>query len=117
MELYSLLVFLKNNPNTIRFLFKSNTTAKAAYESFHSPATPNLAVDIRDDYGNAATIDRDSVAVYVQSYCNEDFNGQAEFSIMQAHANAKLQRRAATDPMLKTGVVAANGPLLRPPMQ
>jgi hypothetical protein len=113
-ELYSMLVFLKNNPNAIRFLFKSESSVTDAYAVMTQPGTP--LVEIHDDYSNTALIDRSAVAVCVKTYCNDDFTGQGDFSILQAHAQAKLQRRAQTDPMLKTGIAMPNGPMIKPPM-
>ena len=132
-DLYSLLVVFKNSPHTIRFLYKSEQTVKDAYDVLKVP--PLIKVDegesgtsfeklpdnaeIQDDYGNTATIDRSQVAACVNTFINNDLEGQTEFSILQAHGQAKAQRRAAADPMLKQGLAVPQGPIInsKPPLR
>jgi hypothetical protein len=71
---------------------------------------------ITDDYGNKARVDIREISAVVHTHINEDLNANQDLQILQAHANVKLQNRAATDPTLKAAMAtqemlarAANG--------
>jgi hypothetical protein len=118
-DLYSLLLVFKNSPHNLRFHFKSEASIKAAYEAMKLPPLMRIEetetgtsieraadhVEIEDDYGNRATVDRSQVMCAVSTWVNEDLNAQMEAGLLQAHMQAKAQRRAAADPMLKQAQV------------
>lgn len=111
MELYTLMVLFKDSPHNLRFFFKTNTSAGLAYNTLKK--VPAIVQEFSDDYGNTASIDTTGISAVVRSFVNDDLNAQTELAMLQAHAQAKAQRRAATDPMLKTGIVSAAVPLLK----
>lgn len=87
------------------------TDGKPAAASF-SPAI-NGTVAATDSYGAEATIDRSQLAAVMFEYVNRRLDARTEMELLAAHAQAKAQRRAASDPSLRT-VVSNGSPIITP---
>lgn len=109
MKLYLINITLSHVPNPVQLLFKDEANARAAYDTIIRGQSGN------DDFGRSFVVKQESWSSIVLSDYALELDGRQEIAILEAHAQAKLQKRAATDPMLQQprGIVApgANGPL------
>lgn len=126
-ELYMLTVIFRGS-HSARFHFKSMQSVDGAYELLKPPpafqireeeqgtsfeAMPSY-VEIADDYGNKASIDRREVIGHIRCHVNDDLNANADLSFLQSHATVKLNKRIQADPMLKVMPATTLPPGMRP---
>lgn len=120
-DLYMLTVIFRGS-HSARFSYKSAKSADDNYSVLKPPVTvfinemdegtsieaaPSF-VEIADDYGNIASIDRREVIGIIRAYVNEDMNADSDLQFLKTHATVKLNKKIATDPMLKTLVPPVN---------
>lgn len=112
MDLWTLLIFLDTpGQPPIRLVYKDATRAASAYDHFNRSAGPGTEVrGESDDYGRRLSIDVRHCRALQLTHVNEELNGEIDLQLLQAHAQATLQKRASTDPMLRQpqGIVPAN---------
>jgi len=110
MDLWTLIITLDvpGQMNVIRLVYKDADRANDAYQKLASPIEGVLKS--YDDYGRRVVIRAASIAAVQLSHLPSEFESEADIAILQGHAQNKLQRRAAADPMLKQ-IHPANGPL------
>ena len=116
--------------NTLGFLFDSESDCKKAFEPieaylFGSPeeearglATEQImTVRIKDNYGNTGIIRTASIEWAWITNVGQEYEGQKDVQILQAHAQANLQRRIQADPLLKQSIQAVppmDGRIIKP---
>lgn len=119
MDLYTLIITLDvpGQMNIIRLVYRDADRAKKARHDIVSAQTScDDALDaphrvlLADDYGREVSLDVYRAAAVQLSHLPSEFESEADIAILQGHAQNKLQRRAAADPMLKQ-IHPANGPL------
>jgi len=128
-DLWSLTIAFRGPNTSLRLTYNSGEKAQAAYEMLKRPAQPaeefdrGLAattyekdIEITDSYGTTAMVDRDAVMVHWMTHCGSEAEGAKATQILNAHAQASLQRQLAADPMLK-GVIGGTGGQTRQPFQ
>lgn len=114
MDLWTLIITLDvpGQMNIIRLVYRDKDRANEV-RRFAEPTPsdgPGRVTYIKDDYGREITVRTSNVVAVQLSHLNEEFESEADIAILQGHAQNKLQRRAAADPMLKQ-IHPANGPL------
>ena len=114
MDLWTLIITLDvpGQMNVIRLVYKDKDRANDV-RRFAEPTpsdTPSRVTYIKDDYGREITVRTSNVIAVQLSHLPSEFESEADIAILQGHAQNKLQRRAAADPMLKQ-IHPANGPL------
>jgi len=113
MDLYTLIITLDvpGQMNIIRLVYRDADRANDAFQKLASPTDGGFDIlKSYDDYGRRVILRASSIAAVQLSHLNEEFESEADIAILQGHAQNKLQRRAAADPMLKQ-IHPANGPL------
>ena len=105
MTLFHLMLLLKDGRN-VRLSYHSKEAAETQHTLIFAGAIPMLSAV--DQYGKSFICSRDQVIGTELVDVTRDLEGMIEMQILQAHANAKLQKRAKIDPML-------NGPNLAVP--
>lgn len=111
MTLFHLMLMLRDN-RTVRLSYHSEAAANTHYELLMSGTIEPL--DIGDQYGKQFKCAREFVVGVELVDVSRDLEGMIEQQILQAHANTKLQRRAASDPMIKGGqIIPANHSMAR----
>lgn len=110
MDLYTLIITLDvpGQMNVIRLVYNNLDTAAATHAALIEP-TP-LFRAVSDDYGKQVAVLPSRIVAVQLSPLAREFESEADIAILQGHAQNKLQRRAAADPMLKP-IHPANGPL------
>lgn len=116
-DLWSLTIAFRVPNFSLRLTYNSGDNARAAYELLKipqqhpeeaerglSPPVYFPTVEITDSYGTTATIDRDQVMTHWVTHMGSEAEGVKAVNILNAHAQASLQRQLSTDPMLK-GVI------------
>lgn len=99
----------------LELMFNVDARAKAVYRQLveagitGSEDENRFQVEVSDDYGQTLCVDRDRVDVIFLRDLSRVHQGQAEIQIMQARAQAGLQRKAQQDPALK--LLTPNGPM------
>ena len=114
-DLWSVSVAFRSGTNTMRLLFNSGDSAKQAYELLKRPVQSaqdferglpapayDSAVEVQDGFGITAVIDRDSVMMHWLTCMGDQLEGLKEEQLLNAHAQANLQRKVAADPLLRT---------------
>ena len=99
---------------TLGFLFESEASCRRYYNPIDEAirgntalaergldAMPLEAIQIEDSYSNVATLRIDQIAWVWITHLERELEGQKEVSLLQAHAQANMQRRAAADPLLR----------------
>jgi hypothetical protein len=105
-ELNTVLVWLEGISGPFQLVFRSPAAAKLALDGIVAPAAEMFSVS--DDFGRTLQgCSRHLIAATLHDIASE-LNGQCELQLIQAHANAKLQRRVATDPLLRPSMVQPN---------
>jgi hypothetical protein len=117
-DLWSLTVAFTGTNSTLRLLYESKEAGQRAYEALMKPRQPpeefdrGLAaiefdpdVEITDTYGSTVTVDRNLIMVRWLTNLGQQAEGMKAEQVLNAHAQANLQRKLAADPMLK-GVMA-----------
>ena len=125
-DLHSLTIAFRAQ-GTLSLQYNSESRAKAAWEALKLPTlTPDMmdrglpapayedTVDIGDDFGTLANIDRTSIMAHWFTNLGQEVEGQKEKQILNAHAQANLQRRLATDPLLKGMVPPPPSNIIQP---
>ena len=114
-DLWSLTVAFVNTNSTLRLLYSSAEAGKLAYEALAKPglsaeeydrgiAAPAVEpnVQITDTYGSTVTLNRDLIMVRWLTNLGEQAEGAKAEQVLNAHAQARLQRTLQSDPMLKS---------------
>lgn len=116
-DLWSLTVAFTGTNSTLRLLYEGVEAAKRAYEALAKPRQSpeeydrglqameyDPDVEITDTYGSTVTVDRNLIMVRWLTHLGQQAEGMKAEQILNAHAQAKLQRSLQADPMLK-GIV------------
>ena len=125
-DLHSLTIAFRGQGSLI-LQYNSESRAKAAWEALKVPSlTPDMMdrglpapayedkVDIGDDFGTLANIDRTSVLAHWFTNLGQQAEGFKEQQTLNAHAQANLQRRLAADPLLKGMVAPPQSNIIHP---
>ena len=120
-DLWSLTIAFRGPNTSLRLLYNGANAAQAAYVAIKRPeqapeefdrglaqVTYAKDVEIEDSYGTTATVDRDAVMTHWLTNCGREAEGLKAQQVLNAHAQASLQRQLAADPLLK-GVIGGNG--------
>lgn len=120
-DLWSLTIAFRGPNTSLRLTYNNAAAAQAAYDALKYPEQPSeefdrglpapsyeSSVEIVDNYGTTATIDRDAVMVHWMTHCGSEAEGAKATQILNAHAQASLQRQLQADPMLKGVMAPAN---------
>jgi hypothetical protein len=121
-DLWSLSIALRIPGASLKLTYSSGDAAHAAY---HALAIPRLSaeeserglpepiydpeVEISDTFGSTVTVDRTQIALRWVTNLGEECEGNGQVQLLQARANAKLQRTAQSD-------LGIRGPLAMPIM-
>lgn len=113
-DLWSLTIAFRGGNSSMRLIYNDADKVSMAYERLKRPAQsaeefdrglPEKAYDkdieIADSYGSTATIDRDTIMVHWITCLGDQAEGLKAENILNAHAQASLQRKLAADPLLK----------------
>lgn len=101
---------LFRQPNTsIQFQFNSQDHAEKTYASINAYRVDNPIETVTDSYGAEAFVDCTQVIAVIKEHFNRKLDAQREIELLKAHANAKLQREATTDPLLRIAAAVGNG--------
>jgi len=102
-KLYRILIVYREVPLNLNFFYKSEEAGRKMYEALKWPdgavishmrgGTPEV-VEITDDFGNLATIDRSTLSTVVLTDVAEDMKAQSEAQILQAKEQKTMQERA-----------------------
>ena len=116
-DLWSLTVAFTSNNSTLRLLYDSAELGRKAYDALAKPGQSpeefdrGLAaqeyipdVEITDTYGSTVTLNRDLIMVRWLTNLGVQAEGTKAEQILNAHAQASLQRKLASDPTLQ-GIV------------
>jgi hypothetical protein len=97
----------------LQFLFDAIDPAMRAFTAVRSGMVPNVeedrglgsstspAVEISDDFGTTAVLDRASIIWCWMSDLVKDSEGKQNLGLLQARAQASMQRKAAADPLMR----------------
>lgn len=114
-DLWSLTVAFTGTNSTLRLLYSSAEAGKLAYEALAKPKQSpeefdrGLAaqeyipdVEVTDTYGSTVTLDRNLIMVRWLTNLGQQAEGMKAEQVLNAHAQASLQRKLQGDPMLKS---------------
>lgn len=99
--LYQLNIHFKNSQLNVGLLFRTSERAKEVMGKIVSITTPDLTFTESDDYGHSVVIRLQDVLCVIQTDIKRELQGSEEVQILRAIAQAKLNQRATTDPVLK----------------
>jgi hypothetical protein len=113
-DLWSLTVAFTGTNSTLRLLYEGVDPAKRAYEALAKPRQSaeeydrglqameyDPDIEITDTYGSTVTLDRNLIMVRWLTNLGQQAEGMKAEQILNAHAQASLQRKLSGDPMLK----------------
>lgn len=118
-DLWSLTVAFTGTNSTLRLLYENAEAAKRSYEALGkpwlaqsqeqmdrglAPVSYDPDVEITDTYGSTVTLSRDLIMVRWLTNLGAQAEGTKAEQVLNAHAQAKLQRALAADPTLQ-GIV------------
>jgi hypothetical protein len=115
--MHTVIVLFKEQ-GSLQLLFEHLDHANKAYDAvwFAKDRSGNRdgvlgdeVAQVRDDYGTSAVIEGAEVRAVVIQDLAQHLRGAAIHSLMQQRANAELQKKMASDPMLR--LLTPNGPL------
>jgi hypothetical protein len=96
--MWTLQVFFTGVAHPMNLAFKEEAGAKMVLHALQQ----KLSAEVKDDYGAELSIpDWDKVAVIRVEDAEKFLEAQVEYNILQQYAQAKQQKRAASDPKLK----------------
>lgn len=110
-SLCTLILWIDGHQGVVQFVFRELDLALAALKNiedaidaravakeFERSNSPVMRIE--DSYGRTLIMRVSRIVAAQVTDCAEELNGQADLTILQAHANTKLQKRAQQDPML-----------------
>ena len=113
-DLWTLTIAFRQPGSSLRLIYEGQKAASEAYAALALPTispeesdrglpqpTYHPEVEITDSYGVTATIDRTSVMARWITHCGSEAEGGKALQVLNAHAQASLQRKLAADPVLK----------------
>ncbi len=108
--MHTVIVLFKEQ-GSLQLLFEHLDHADKAYRSLAMPlaACAVWDVEVRDDYGTISTLDRREIRAVVIQDLAQHLKGAAMHSLLQQRAQAELQKKIASDPMLR--FITPNGPI------
>lgn len=109
--IWNLTIMLKGREQPVMLNFKGGDAAKAARDRFWAAAERvGPIIDLTDDFGATVTVWLSDVLALLVHDIDGTFEAQAEQALMQAKAQAKVNRKAQADPLLR--VQSGNGMVL-----
>lgn len=126
-DLWSLTIAFRGVNTSIRLTYSNDKDALEAYAALKMPQEAKDAedrglviaasdwdteVEIVDNYGSTLTVNRSDIMAHWVTNMGAEMEGKVDADQLAAHAQAKLQRRLAADPMLK-GIGLATPPSLK----
>jgi hypothetical protein len=100
-QLFTVTCVIRGSSQMIRFEHSTKATADRTYDLLAKLARNCFDfVEIKDDYGCQATIAREDLGVFFLQDLKRQMDGNSEVELMKAQANAVLQRRAQSDPII-----------------
>lgn len=107
---------VRGSSQLLQFQYASPQGALRTYEALRQVAVNDLpGVEIKDDYGCAATISGQDLGVFFLQDLKRQMEGQSEISLLKARAEAAFQRTCQSDPVLNfQGVAGVAPPNARP---
>lgn len=123
-DLWALTVAFRHINTSIRLVYNNEKDARSGYAALLRPKVDQASVDrglespypdrpeeveIVDNYGSTLCISPADVMAHWLTDLGAESESQVDAQQLQAHSQAKLQRRLAADPMLK-GVVQMQPP-------
>jgi hypothetical protein len=106
--MWNLTILLKGREQAVMLNFRGGDAARKARAAFMEPTAILLAVP--DDFGSTFHGRPEDVHALLIQDLDGTFEAQAEQALIQARAQAKVQRKAQSDPLLAPArLVPANG--------
>ena len=101
MELFTITVQLRTQGATFGLTYKTKQTMDAGFEALTADeGSVGIPVEVEDDFGGTVSVNTADIAYTRKSMLQDDLRRNAEHQFESAHANARLQRRVAADPLL-----------------
>lgn len=117
VHLCSLTIVLSAGNGNIRLWYNNRDEARAAFAKVNEAKTAAAVgnprgVTVSDHYSNEVSVDAAYIVAVTLTDVAHDLEANAESSLLQAVANAVLQKRADSDKRLTSGIARAQGALL-----
>jgi hypothetical protein len=102
-QLFTVTCVIRGSSQLLQFQHSAKATADRTYELLDKLAcgtVPGNMVEIRDDFGCQAMIAKGDLGVFFLQDLKRQMDASGEIELMKAQANAVLQRRAQSDPII-----------------
>jgi hypothetical protein len=112
-DLWTVTIAFRGQNTSLRLIFNGERAAKEAFRALHPPETTfeterglqtlepaQGVVEITDGYGTSALVLRETVMCAWVTHLGSQAEGAKAEALLNAHAQASLQRRAQADPLL-----------------
>jgi hypothetical protein len=117
MKLFCITLSIPNMPAPWTLLYKNEDAARGGWAALLN-AGSNTTVELSDDFGQTALVQRASVAGAMFEDLDKSMLAHIERGLHNARTQVKAQQIATNDPVLKTAAMArGQGPMVFDPVQ
>lgn len=112
-DIYIVTCVFKIPQTQLQLQYSREAAAREAYDVLRQGNQGGVwpIAEVTDNYGADATVDTSQLAAVMFEHVNRKLDAQREMALLNAHAQAKTQRAAAADPLLRAAV-APNGSII-----